>query len=47
MNYYIPQPPFLIPILGIAIGIVFGSMFQTIITQKTEQWRQAPQNQKH
>ena len=43
MDYYIPQPPFLIPALGIAIGLVFGSMFQAIITQKTEQWRQAPQ----
>lgn len=43
MDYYIPQPPFLIPLVGIFIGILFGSMFQTIITQKSIQWRQAPQ----
>ncbi len=43
MAYYIHQPPFLIPILGIFIGIIFGSMFQTIITQKSTQWREDPQ----
>lgn len=43
MYYYVPQPPFLIPIVGIAIGILFGTMFQTIITQQSDKWRQAPQ----
>ncbi len=43
MAYYIPQPPFLIPVVGILIGILFGSMFQTIITQKSAQWRESPQ----
>ncbi|MDJ0904231.1 MAG: hypothetical protein QNJ55_36150 [Xenococcus sp. MO_188.B8] len=43
MAYYIPQPPFLIPISGILIGILFGAMFQTIITQKSSQWQEDPQ----
>ncbi len=43
MHYYIPQPPFLIPVVGISIGILFGLMFQTIVTQKSAQWRQDPQ----
>ena len=43
MYYYIPQPPFLVPIVGIVIGVLFGAMFQTIITEKSTQWRRAPQ----
>ena len=42
MEYYASQPPLLIPFVGILIGILFGAMFQTIITQKSSQWRQDP-----
>ena len=43
MDYYIPQPPFFIPVVGILIGILFGFMFQALITRKSSQWRQSPQ----
>ena len=36
--YYFPQPPFLICLLGLFVGLTCGSAFQTILKQKVEAW---------
>ena len=32
--YYLPQPPFLVAILGVFIAITCGSAFQNLLEQK-------------
>ncbi|MEM8677402.1 MAG: hypothetical protein AAGF83_26620 [Cyanobacteria bacterium P01_G01_bin.67] len=32
--YYLPQPPFLVAILGVFIAITFGTAFQNLLEQK-------------
>ncbi|MEM8722991.1 MAG: hypothetical protein AAGE84_27525 [Cyanobacteria bacterium P01_G01_bin.39] len=32
--YYLPQPPFLIAILGVFVAITFGTAFQNLLEQK-------------
>ena len=43
MYYYYPQPPILIPIMGLLISIAFGLTFQTQIGQKMRSWAKNPQ----
>ncbi|MGF1541185.1 MAG: hypothetical protein ACFCU5_12165 [Pleurocapsa sp.] len=42
--YYYPQPPFLIPIIGLAIAMIFGATFQVQIEQKLRSWSKKPQD---
>jgi hypothetical protein len=44
MYYYYPQPPILIPMLGMAIAIIFGATFQTQIEQKMRSWSKKPKD---
>ncbi len=44
--YYYPQPPILIPIIGLFIAIIFGLTFQTQIEQKVRSWSKNPQDAK-
>lgn len=32
--YYLPQPPFLIAVLGVFVAITFGTAFQNLLEQK-------------
>ncbi|MEM7759667.1 MAG: hypothetical protein AAF298_16290 [Cyanobacteria bacterium P01_A01_bin.40] len=32
--YYLPQPPFLVAILGVFIAVTFGTAFQNLLEQK-------------
>ena len=32
--YYLPQPPFLVAVIGVFIAITFGSAFQNLLEQK-------------
>lgn len=36
--YYYPQPPFLICLIGLFVGVTFGLTFQTILKQKVNKW---------
>ncbi len=36
--YYYPQPPFLLCLLGLFVGVTCGLAFQTMLKQKLEQW---------
>lgn len=36
--YYYPQPPFLICLIGLFVGLTFGLTFQTILKQKVNKW---------
>ena len=36
--YYYPQPPFLLCLLGLFVGITCGLAFQTMLKQKMTQW---------
>ncbi|MGK7948960.1 MAG: hypothetical protein AB4368_09190 [Xenococcaceae cyanobacterium] len=36
--YYYPQPPFLICLIGLFVGLIFGLTFQTILKQKVNKW---------
>ena len=41
--YYYPQPPFLIPLLGLAISLSCGSAFNNLMKQKVQNWYKNPQ----
>jgi hypothetical protein len=41
--YYYPQPPFLIPLLGLFIAVTCGLAFKNLIEHKTRTWFQNPQ----
>ena len=45
MYYYIPQPPFLIPIMGLFIALVFGLTFQTQMETRIQSWLKNPKIQ--
>ena len=36
--YYYPQPPFLICLIGLFVGITCGLAFQTMLKQKLAEW---------
>jgi hypothetical protein len=36
--YYYPQPPFLLPLVGIFIALTCGLTFQTLFEEKITQW---------
>jgi amino acid transporter len=42
--YYLPQPPFLIALLGVFIAVTFGSAFQNLMSQKLRDSYKNPQN---
>ena len=45
MYYYIPQPPFFIPIIGLLIALIFGATFQMQMQQKIQTWLKNPKTQ--
>ncbi|MGL5807771.1 MAG: hypothetical protein ACRC2R_18410 [Xenococcaceae cyanobacterium] len=42
INYYIPQPPFLILVFGLFIGIACGLSFEAILRQRVYAWSKNP-----
>ena len=45
MYYYIPQPPFFIPLIGLFIALTFGLTFQTQMQQRIQSWLKNPKTQ--
>ena len=45
MYYYIPQPPFFIPIIGLFIALTFGLTFQMQMQQRIQSWLKNPKTQ--
>ncbi|HHP7231885.1 MAG TPA: hypothetical protein ACFCUY_13635 [Xenococcaceae cyanobacterium] len=45
MYYYIPQPPFFIPLIGLLIALTFGITFQKQMEQKVQNWRKNSKTQ--
>ncbi len=45
MYYYIPQPPFLIPLIGLFIALIFGLTFQMQMQTRIQSWLKNPQIQ--
>jgi hypothetical protein len=43
--YYLPQPPFLVALLGIFIAVTCGSAFQNLMSQKLRDSYKNPQSQ--
>ena len=43
--YYYPQPPFLICLLGLFVGVTCGLAFQTMLKQKLAKWSAEGSNQ--
>lgn len=43
--YYLPQPPFLVALVGLFISITCGSAFQNLMEQKLRQWYKNPQQE--
>ena len=43
--YYIPQPPFLIVILGVFVAITFGTAFQNLLGQKLRESYESPEQE--
>ena len=43
--YYIPQPPFLVSLLGIFIAITFGSVFQNLMEKKLKDSYKNPEQE--
>ena len=41
--YYFPQPPFLVPLIGLFIAATCGAAFQTLAQQKLRTWSKNPQ----
>ncbi|MDJ0533171.1 MAG: hypothetical protein QNJ70_11865 [Xenococcaceae cyanobacterium MO_207.B15] len=42
MYYYIPQPPFFIPIVGLFVALIFGITFQSQMQQRIQSWLKDP-----
>jgi hypothetical protein len=42
--YYLPQPPFLVALLGIFVAVTCGSAFQNLISQKLRESYKNPQS---
>jgi hypothetical protein len=40
--YYLPQPPFLIPLFGLFIALICGLTFKTLVEQRIQQWLKNP-----
>ncbi|MDJ0578329.1 MAG: hypothetical protein QNJ65_24645 [Xenococcaceae cyanobacterium MO_234.B1] len=45
MYYYIPQPPFFIPLIGLFIALTFGLTFQMQMQQRIQTWLKNPKTQ--
>lgn len=45
MYYYIPQPPFFIPLIGLFIALTFGLTFQMQMQQRIQSWLKNPKTQ--
>ena len=43
--YYIPQPPFFIPLAGLLIALIFGVTFQKQMQQRIQSWINNPKIQ--
>lgn len=43
--YYLPQPPFLVALIGVFIGITFGAAFQNLLGQKLKESYQQSNSQ--
>ena len=43
--YYFPQPPIFLPVIGLAIALIFGVTFQKQLEPITQQWRDNPKGE--
>ena len=43
--YYLPQPPFLVAIVGVFIAVTCGTAFQNLLSQKLRESYQDPQRE--
>ena len=43
--YYLPQPPFLVAVMGIFIAVTCGTAFQNLLSQKLRESYQDPQRE--